>query len=307
MKIRLTIKSLVRCGIAATIAAALTTTLTACGGDDLDSTSVVKDPAQPRTEFDQWLKRHYLDEYNIDLKYRLKDYETDFTYTLVPAEVGYSIKVAHIVLHTWLQAYDEVAGIHFTRRLAPKVLQFIGSPAMESDNRGMMGQAEEGMKISLFGINMLKVTRAFLNDSYFQSMHHEFVHILAQNKEYDTDFQKISEGHYKPADWYKAGVTETDALQDGFISTYAMSEYNEDFAETLAFYLIYTPAEWNSKMNIADSDGHNGSVYIKQKLAMIRSYMSSAWDIDIDRLRNVIQRRMDEVLDGTVDLDDLTN
>lgn len=301
MKIKNFIKGLVRCGIAATILA-----FAACGSDDLDGTSVVKDPTQPKTQFDQWLQRHYLDEYNIDLKYRMKDYETDFTYTLVPADINKSIKVAHIVLHTWLQAYDEVAGIHFTRRLAPKVLQFIGSPAMESDTRGMMGQAEEGMKISLFGINMLKVTRSFLNDSYFQSMHHEFVHILAQNKEYDTDFQKISEGHYKPADWYKAGVTETDALQDGFISTYAMSEYNEDFAETLAFYLIYTPTEWNSKMNIADNDGHNGSAAIKQKLAMIRSYMSSAWNIDIDLLRTVIQRRMDEVLNGTVDLDDLT-
>jgi len=35
--------------------------------------------------------------------------------------------------------------------------------------------------------------------------------------------------------------------------------------------------------------------------------MSSAWNIDIDLLRDVIQRRMDEVLNGTVDLDDLTN
>jgi substrate import-associated zinc metallohydrolase lipoprotein len=238
------------------------------------------------------------------------DSESNFTYTLVPASITNSIKVAHIVLHTWLEAYDEVAGQDFTRQLAPKVLQFIGSPAMESDNRGMMGQAESGMKITLFGINQLEITKEFLNNTYFQSMHHEFTHILAQNKDYDTDFQKISEGQYEPANWYAAGKTETYALQKGFISTYAMSEYNEDFAETLAFYLIYTQAEWDAKMKTADGLNENseqchGSVAIMQKLQMIRSYMQTVWDIDIDELRSVIQRRMNEVVNGQVDLMEL--
>lgn len=285
------------CGLAATVVS--------CSSDDLDATSVIKDSPLPPTAFDKWIDRHYVKAYNIDLKYRMVDSESNFTYTLVPASVDNSIKVAHIVLHTWLEAYDEVAGRDFTRQLAPKVLQFIGSPAMESDNRGMMGQAESGMKITLFGINQLEVTRSFLNNTYFQSMHHEFVHILAQNKDYDTDFQKISEGKYEPADWYAAGKTETYALQKGFISTYAMSEYNEDFAETLAFYLVYTDAEWQSKMRTADNSGTNGSAIINQKLQMVRSYMQTVWDIDIDELRSVIQRRMDEVVSGQVDLTDL--
>ena len=291
---------MVCCGIVVTAA------FTSCSKDDLSATSVIKDSTWPKTAFDKWLDRHYVQAYNIQLKYRLEDAETDFTYTLAPADVANSVKVAHIVLHTWLEAYDEVAGRHFTRQLAPKLLQFVGSPAMESDNRGMMGQAEGGMKITLFGINQLEINRSFLNNSYFQSMHHEFTHILAQNKNYDTDFQKISEGSYAPADWYAAGKTETDALQKGFISLYAMSEYNEDFAETLAFYLIYTPAEWAQKMTTADAAGTNGSAIIGQKLAMIRSYMQTAWNIDIDQLRTVIHRRMDEVLDGSVDLDDLS-
>jgi hypothetical protein len=46
-----------------------------------------------------------------------------------------------------------------------------------------------------------------------------------------------------------------------------------------------------------DEEGkpHNGSVIIQQKLQMIRSYMQTAWNIDIDKLRTVIQRRMDEI------------
>lgn len=287
---------------------------TSCAEDDLSSTSVLKDNPQPKTAFDKWLDVHYVKPYNIQLKYRMEDAETDFTYTLAPADVNNSIKVAHIVLHIWLEAYDEVAGRDFTRRQVPKVLQFIGSPAMESDNRGMMGQAEGGMKITLFGINQLEISRSFLNSSFFQTMHHEFVHILAQNKDYDTDFQRISEGSYSPADWFAAGKTESgDALQKGFISLYARSEYNEDFAETLAFYLILTPQEWSDKMTTADATateedikaGTNGSAIIGRKLAMIRSYMQTSWNIDIDELRTVIQRRMDEILDGKVDLDEV--
>lgn len=294
------------------------TTLVSCSDDDLSSTSVIKDSTQPKTEFDKWLDTHFVQPYNIDLKYRLNDYETDFTYTLAPADIDNSVKLAHIVLHTWLQAYDEVAGIDFTRRMAPKVIQFVGSVAWQTDNSAIMGQAEDGMKVTFFGVNRLELTRSFLNDNYFQSMHHEFTHILSQSKDFDTDFQRISEGQYEPADWYSSGRTETYALQKGFLSNYAMSEYNEDFAETLAFYLIYTPEEWAAKMAIADNVGDdeakekaqkagtNGSAIIGRKLAMVRSYMQSAWDIDIDQLRSVVQRRMDEVVTGKVELEKLS-
>lgn len=290
---------LVCCGCAATLSA----TLSSCSENALDDTTVVKDSTRPKTAFDQWLHRHYVETYNISLKYRLEDMETDFTYTLAPADLQNSVRLAHIVLHTWLQAYDEVAGIDFTRQLAPKLFQFVGSPAFETDNRFMMGQAEGGMKITLFDVNELKLTRSFLNNSYFQSIHHEFTHILTQTKDYDTDFQKISEGLYEPASWYASGKTETYALERGFISTYAMKEYNEDFAETLAFYLVYTPEEWQQKMTTAGTDG---SAIIAQKLQMIRSYMQTTWNIDIDALRTVIQRRMDEIVNGTIDLDNLT-
>lgn len=286
------------CCITATLAS-----LSSCSENALDDTTVVKDSTRPKTAFDQWLHRHYVETYNISLKYRLEDMETDFTYTLAPADLQNSVRLAHIVLHTWLQAYDEVAGIDFTRQLAPKLFQFVGSPAFETDNRFMMGQAEGGMKITLFDVNELKLTRSFLNNSYFQSIHHEFTHILTQTKDYDTDFQKISEGLYEPASWYASGKTETYALERGFISTYAMKEYNEDFAETLAFYLVYTPEEWQQKMTTAGTDG---SAIIAQKLQMIRSYMQTTWNIDIDVLRTVIQRRMDEIVNGTIDLDNLT-
>ena len=35
---------------------------------------------------------------------------------------------------------------------------------------------------------------------------------------------------------------------------------------------------------------------------MAKQYMSETWNIDLDELRNVTQRRLNDVADGTLDL-----
>ena len=99
-----------------------TTALSSCSSDDLSPTSVFQDSTQEENAFDRWIHDNYVMAYNIDLKYRMEDIETDYHYTLVPADMDKSIKLAHIVRYCWLQAYDEVAGVAFTRRFVPKVL-----------------------------------------------------------------------------------------------------------------------------------------------------------------------------------------
>ena len=265
--------------------------LTSCSDDELSSTSIFHDSQQVKNPFDNWLYENYVMPYNIDLKYHLEDKETDYQYTLVPATVENSIKVAHAVLYCWLQAYDEVAGITFT--------QLVGSNAHNKKGTVVMGTAENGMKVTLYAVNFFKNDRNTLN-SYFQVMHHEFTHILTQNKEYDTEFRTISDGNYITGDW--SNKYESEALAAGFITAYAMSEYNEDFAETLSNYLIYTPAQWKSKMTLA---GEEGAAIIERKLTFIRKYLHDAWDIDIDELRDVLQRRINDVVAGKIDIDKL--
>lgn len=270
---------------------------TACSDDDLNDTSIFPDTELSQDAFDQWLYHNYVVPYNIDLKYRLEDKETDFQHNLVPADKSQSVKLARAVLYCWLQAYDEVAGIDFTRTYAPKIIQFVGSYAHNKKGTVKMGTAEDGLKVTLYAVNFFKTDRSTLND-YFQIMHHEFSHILSQNKDYDTEFRTISDNDYVTGDW--ATIQESDALKKGFINAYAMSEYNEDFAETLSFYLILTPDQWNQKMRTA---GDSGAAVINRKLTIIRDYMKAAWDIDLDVMRDVLQRRIDNVVSGRVKLD----
>lgn len=278
--------------------------ISSCSSDELDPTSIFEnqmtEAQQASSPFDKWIVKHYVKAYNIDLKYRLDDIETDYTYNLVPADQSQAIRMAHAVLYGWLQAYDETSGVDFTRQYVPKLIHLVGSYAFTKKGTTKLGTAEDGLKVTLYGVNNFSTSEATLND-YFQIMHHEFTHILAHNKEYDTAFRLISDGSYVTGEW--TSKTETEALQAGFINTYAMSEYNEDFAETLSFYLIYTPAKWREKMNTAGSDGE---AVISRKLAIVRAYMLSAWDIDIDQLRDILQRRISDIVSGQVDLDDVS-
>ena len=179
----------------------------------------------------------------------------------------------------------------------PKIIHMVGSPAYEETGSVVLGQAEGGLKITLYMVNYFTLDAATLNSLYFETMHHEFVHILHQTKNYDTEFQRISEGNYVDNDWYLSDDEEAQAK--GFVNAYASSQPDEDFAETIAIYVSIKPTEWKELLSKA---GENGASLIVRKLNMARQYMSETWNINLDELRNVTQRRLSDVTDGTLDL-----
>ncbi len=273
----------------------LATALTGCQDDELSSQSVMTDDGlQYHDPFDDWLYMNYTVPYNIRLKYHMEDIESEYEYTLAPADYDKAVKVAHIFKYTWLEAYDEICGVDFTRRYVPKVMHLVGSAAYARNGTIMMGQAEGGMKITLYAVNQLQLNHTFL-DLYFHTIHHEFAHILHQTKDYPPDFEKISEGRYVSGDWYLE--TDQHALQTGFVSAYAMSEPREDIAELTAEYITHDADYWQKLMSNA---GQQGAAIIGMKLDILRAYMLSAWNIDIDELRDIIQRRVDDVIEGKI-------
>ena len=49
-----------------------------------------------------------------------------------------------------------------------------------------------------------------------------------------------------------------------------------------------------------------GRELIEAKLDIVKNYMQEIWGIDMDKARDAIQRRQAEILEGKVDLLDLT-
>ena len=139
-----------------------------------------------------------------------------------------------------------------------------------------------------------------LNYYYFKTMHHEFAHILHQTKPYSPDFNVVSGPDYVTDAWSSNWETETEALQNGFISEYASSEANEDFVELIAIYVTNTAAEWNRLLQEA---GETGRPKIVAKFEIAYNYMKDSWNIDLDELRKIIQRRQREI--SELELDEL--
>ncbi|MBS5529044.1 MAG: putative zinc-binding metallopeptidase [Prevotella sp.] len=281
------------------LAAATVLSFTSCSEDELDRNSIFEQGTVTanQNDFDIWLKQNFTEPYNIRVLYRMEDMETDLEHTAAPADFILSQKLAKIVKYAWLEAYDEVAGVDFTRQYVPKVLHFIGSALYEDNGTMILGTAEGGLKVTLNMVNDLQIDREFLNTYYFRTMHHEFTHILNQTKNYDTDYERISEGQYVAGDWYLQ--SDTEARQQGFIRNYSMSSPDEDYADMLSMYVCHTPEEWAGLMREA---GPKGAEIITRKLGMIKIYMDTQWNIDLDKLRDAVNRRMGDVCDGTLNL-----
>ena len=129
-----------------------------------------------------------------------------------------------------------------------------------------------------------------MTEFYFHTMHHEFTHILNQKKPYNTAYNLITKADYVGSNW--THQKERDARHAGFVSPYAMSDGFEDFAETLAYYVTRTPKQWN---DILKDAGNSGAPIINQKLEIIKDYMLTSWNVDLDRLRASVLGRGDNV------------
>ena len=218
---------------------ALALAAVSCSEEDLDSKSIFDTSSPERNAFETWILNNYTEPYNIDLKYRFEDIESDMKYNVTPAAYDKSVALAKLVKYLWIEAYEELVGQEFVATYCPKVLHFVGSPEYEMSGGSMvLGTAEGGLKITLFnanGLNPENPDAEILNEWYFKTMHHEFAHILHLTKNYSTDFNTISAGKYTGPSWMN--ITDQEARQMGFVSNYASTETQEDFVETIAIYV----------------------------------------------------------------------
>lgn len=278
---------------------------TACDSDDPDtSVSVITPSTTPKNDFDKWLQVNFNEPYNIDFKYRYEDIEGDFNYYLIPARYEDAITMAHLVKYLCVETYNEVAGTDFTCTYFPKMFYTVGEWEYKNNGSFILGTAEGGRKIFLAGLNYLPQclgSAEMLNYYYFKTIHHEFTHILNQTKTLPAAFMTITAAGYVGDMCFEPEYA--DYNQRGFISDYSQTSYTEDFAEMLSIYITNSATSWNQTLAACSTDSRS---MINQKLDIVREYMSTSFDIDIDELRDVLQRRQADVVAGKVNLSDLT-
>lgn len=269
---------------------------TSCSDEELSKDSIFGEDVQApeRDGFDTWLYLNYTYPYNIQFNYKYVDKETDNTYNLVPANRDKAIAMAKLVKYLWVDSYVELMGDNglFFKTYCPKIIQLVGSKAYNEQGSVVLGTAEGGMKITFYNVNELtpnNLSISFLNEWFFETMHHEFAHILHQTKNYSTDFKQISTDYQGPS-WLN--MTDKEARQRGYVTAYSSYAPDEDFVEIIANYVTHDEAWWN---DVLEQAGDEGKDKIDRKFKIVKDYMQESWSIDLDKLREIVQRRSDNL------------
>ena len=284
--------------------------------DDFTESIFVDEPdldtASETYLFDKWLYDNYVIPYNVDFRYKMQDVGSDISYNLVPTTLDKSIDMAILVKYLWFDVYSKVASGDFLKEYGPRIIHLIGSPAYNPVlGVILLGTAEGGIKVTLYRCNDFSPLNIDeMNEYYFKTMHHEFTHILHQQKTYPKEFETFTAGYYDPTGWQFRTLSEAASI--GCVSTYGSSQPREDFAEIIANYIVKSDAQWNAIVELASKPGIDasgqvvtnnlkmrGDEIIQAKLEIARKWMEESWGIDLQALHDEVQERqkhVDEVL-----------
>ncbi|WP_343523415.1 putative zinc-binding metallopeptidase [Pedobacter sp.] len=273
-----------------------TLVLNGCKKEKLDPNSVFVDSKIEKNALDNYIYNNLVLDYNIDVLYKYVDKESDQNYNLVPANYDSSIRMTKLLKYLGFEPYDDVTGgKSFIKGYFPKLINYIGEAAYRNNGTRILGTAEGARKITLYEVNRLNATSGvnanFLTDSYFHTIHHEFQHILNQTTDFPSSFRTISGTSYVDDLWVSAWANDGAAIAAGFISPYASSSDKEDFAELYSFYVTLSAAQWDARLNATGSTAA-GRTIINNKLILVKNYMLTVWNIDMDVLRANIQARI---------------
>jgi substrate import-associated zinc metallohydrolase lipoprotein len=266
----------------------------------IDNISGLGGDTWTNTAIDKWIYDSLILPYNIAVKYKWDQGELGqfLDKTLVPSKEEKVIPLMSSIRKAWINVYVAEGGEMFFKRISPKFFALIGSPIYV---RGavILGTAEGGRKVVLSDINNFRIKGMpgyTLKDTnnvkqIFETIHHEYAHILDQNVKFPVEFSQSSAGSYT-SDWLN--VTEQEALNDGFITPYANSQATEDWAEMVSLMLVGGKEWFDQRVNSITYTGTtaNGTTAavaqarLRQKEAVVVRYFKQAWNIDFYNLQS---------------------
>jgi substrate import-associated zinc metallohydrolase lipoprotein len=248
---------------------------------------------------DKWILDTLTVPYNISVKYKWDQFEISnfLDKTLVPPKEEQILPVMKAIKKVWINTYIAEGGDLFFKKISPKFMVLVGSPIYI---RGAIveGFAEGGRKIVLSNINNFRIKgmpgySAADNEvvlRMFHVIHHEYAHILDQNIKVPIDFSASSASSYT-SDWLN--ILDQDAVNDGFITPYAQSGKEEDWAEMVSLLLVNGKPWFDNLVNSINYTGTtaNGTTAekararLRQKEAIVNSYFKQAWNINFYSLQ----------------------
>lgn len=255
--------------------------------DQVNKIDFIGDRNQLNGPIDEWLYQNITVPYNIKVDYKWDRSKFDLSKTLTPVDESKVIPVAQKILDFYLKPYQAEAGDYFIKRFPPKEFMFVGSAEYNTSGTVTLGTAEAGRKVVLYRLNEIDDNNWTAVQRMLKTIHHEFTHILDQNRAMSPDYGAINKADYVEDAWNN--FSEQEDLDLGFITPYARSLKSEDFAEMVAVLLVYGQDYFNTKVNSAAQQGQNN---LRKKEQMVVDYFKTNWNIDFRSLQQRIQSLM---------------
>jgi substrate import-associated zinc metallohydrolase lipoprotein len=266
--------------------------LGACAGDEPLTESILDVSTPSKTELDNWIDTNYLNPYNINIQYKWNQNTVDNNRFLYPPLQSKVQPALEIVQKIWLDSYKAIAGPDFVKTIAPREFVLVGGRNLNTTGTITLGLAEAGQRITLFETDKVNKSDRENVKRFVHTIQHEYIHILNQTKPFDEKtLSKITPSGYT-SNWYATSTTV--AREEGFITDYARSNINEDFAEMAAIMLINSKDEYEAILDgITDADA---VINIKAKEAVVVKYFKDAFGIDFYQLRDEAELNTNAVI-----------
>lgn len=259
--------------------------------------SPVKQVTPSDDPLDQLIQTDFIDKFGVAVRYKYVDRYVEPNKRVTPPKRELVEPMLDFLTTFWIEPYLGVQnGRRFFQDHVPAEVIFIGSPIFNDDGTITLGTADAGARITLTEVNAIDLENETWLFQQLNTIYHEFAHIIHQRYNLPANWQQISpEGYTSIGSWYT--LSDADALERGFVSPYATSSYNEDFAETVAFimfhpefYEIYIE---NETCTTEDCIARNaGREMIRQKYNAVLSHYTQVTGVDLLAVRALIQDQL---------------
>ncbi len=262
-----------------------------CNSDDGVEASQIDTSTPQLSELDVWLRDNFVKPYNIEIQYKWNENEVDLNRYLYPPTETNVKPLLEVVLAVWVDPYTQLGGKDFIKTISPRQFTLVGGFNFNPSGTITLGLAEAGTKITLFNVDQLDLSDLALTRRYFQTIQHEYAHILNQTKPFDPAYGEINPENYT-AQWFNRSIAEAREL--GYITDYASSSESEDFAEMIATMLTTSKTEFDAIVNGITSTEAQG--IIRQKEQMVVSYFNTEFGIDLYKLQEIVNQNTLDII-----------
>lgn len=272
--------------------------LSSCYNEEKLDTPVFDREIGTPTELDIFIDQNFTQPYNMAVRYKFIDNFVGPGRKATPPSLESVRPMLDFIQTFWVDPYLEIEnGVGFFTDHVPSEIIFLGGPLFNDNGTVILGQAEAGARITFTNVNAIDLEDNNWRTEQLNTVYHEFAHTVHQLYKLPNAFETIAATGYTSAgSWFI--LSDDDAVQRGFVSPYSTSSPDEDFAETVAFFLFDPEFDENfisPEVGCATEEcitRNEGRELIQLKISAIQNHYESVTGVNLEELRAAIQSRL---------------